>query len=529
MAIHTIIKRYYGWRLHSLLLAVFCLNLAVPSVWAASVDDIRLWRAPDHTRLVFDVSDAVTYNLFVLENPHRVVIDINDSRLVGDTDNLGLKDSPITRVRSAIRDDNSLRVVLDLAHEVRPSSFILPPNSELGDRLVVDLYDESAPANRLSTVAPEASSSRADFSQTRNSGPIEAPAADLKRDIVVAIAAGHGGEDPGGIGYDGKLKEKNITLAISREIYAFFEKMPGYKPIMIRDGDYYVQLKRRPQIARDNRADIFLAIHADWYRNSSARGVTIYALSGDRADRENSRRISEKANGSDLLGGVGGDLDLEGWDDDVAMTLVSLQMAWSLEQSEIAGSEILKTLDGVARLRKDKVQQASLQVLNSPDIPSLLIETGYLTNPEEARRLASKSYQRQIAAGISQGVMNYFYQTPPDGSLIAWQKLNGISPSTYTVSSGDSLSLIAQRFGSTVNQLKSLNGLNADTIHIGQTLKLPGASFPAAGATEHTITRGETLSGIAARYRVSLASLRLANDIRGDRIMIGQKLTIPAS
>ena len=179
---------------------------------------------------------------------------------------------------------------------------------------------------------------------------------------------------------------------------------------MIRESDYYVELRRRPQIARDQRADLFVAIHADWYRSDRANGVTIYALSGDRADRENARRVAEKENGSDLLGGVGGDLSIDYLDDDVALTLVSLQMSWSMEQSLNAGTSILESLDVVTRLRRDKVQQASFQVLNSPDIPSILIETGYLTNPEEARRLNSTSFQKTMAQSIAQGVINYFYE-----------------------------------------------------------------------------------------------------------------------
>ena len=294
---------------------------------------------------------------------------------------------------------------------------------------------------------------------------------------------------------------------------------------MIRDGDYYVELQKRPQIARDGRADLFVAIHADWYRSSSANGVTIYALSGDRADRENARRVAEKENSSDLLGGVGGDLAIGGLDDDVALTLVSLQMAWSMEQSLIAGTRILESMGSVSRLRRDKVQQASLQVLNSPDIPSILIETGYLTNPNEAQRLNSSGFQRNMANSIGRGVMQYFYDSPPEGTLIAWQKENGITPGSYTVKSGDSLSIIAQRFGVTVNELKSLNNLSSNTIRIGQVLTLPGGG--PLQVSEHTIQRGETLSEIAVRYSVSLAGLRAANNLSSDRILVGQVLKIP--
>ncbi|MCG8413447.1 MAG: N-acetylmuramoyl-L-alanine amidase [Pseudomonadales bacterium] len=479
-----------------------------PFAHAADVEDLRMWRAPDHTRLVFDLSESVNYNLFTLNNPDRVVIDIENSTTSNQLNGLDFTGSPIESIRSGAREGDTLRIVLDLNAEVRPSSFSLAPNSEFGNRLVVDLYDLAPASGNGSRV------------------PISAPAvSDEKRDIVVAISAGHGGEDPGAISSDGRIKEKNITLAISKALYNRLSTVPGYTPVMIREGDYYVELKRRPEIARRRRADLFVAIHADWYRNSRARGATIYALSGDRADRENSARVAEKENSSDLLGGVSGDLTLGNLADDVALTLVSLQMAWSMEQSLIAGTRILESLDGITQIRRDKVQHASLQVLNSPDIPSILIETGYLTNPEEARRLNTSGFQERMAGAMAQGIMNYFYDAPPEGTLVAWQKENGIVPGSYTVKSGDSLSVIAQRFGISTNDLKTVNRLNTDTIHIGQVLTIPGGE-PLA-VSEHTIRGGETLSEIAQLYRVSVASIRKANDLSSDRILVGQVLKIP--
>lgn len=474
-----------------------------------------MWRAPDHTRLVFDLSDSARYNVFTLDSPERVVIDIRDSTTSNAFDGLDFSASPIAGIRSGTRNGTDLRIVLDLQQRVDPSSFTLEPNSEFGNRLVVDLYDLESPQG--SDSAPQ---------RVVASSPPPASSSGEKRDIVVAISAGHGGEDPGSIGYDGRIKEKNITLAISKAMFNRFNSMPGYKPVMIREGDYYVQLEKRPEIARDSRADLFVAIHADWYRSSRAKGVTIYALSGDRADRENSARVAAKENSSDLLGGVGGDLAIGGLDDDVALTLVSLQMAWSMEQSLLAGTRILESLDGITTIRKDKVQQASLQVLNSPDIPSILVETGYLTNPEEARKLNTPGFQERMASSMVQGIVNYFYDAPPEGSLVAWQKANGVVPGSYTVKSGDSLSVIAQRFGVSSRELKELNNLNSDTIHIGQVLNMPGGLQ--STSSEHTIRSGETLSEIAQMYSVSLNSLREANDLRGDRIMVGQVLIIPS-
>jgi N-acetylmuramoyl-L-alanine amidase len=477
---------------------------------AAEVVDLRMWRAPDHTRLVLDLSDAVEYSSFLLEDPHRFVVDIKSSFTDLSFNGLDFSDSPISGIRSGVRNGDSLRIVLDLTSAVEPETFSLAPNSEFGERLVLDLYDKTGSQQSQSANLPE-----------------NRTGSEARRDIVVAISAGHGGEDPGSIGYDGRIKEKNVTLAISQALYERLEKLPGYEPVMIREGDYYVELKRRPEIARQNRADLFVAIHADWYRNSRARGVTVYALSGDRADRENSARVAEKENSADLLGGVGGDLALRELDDDVALTLVSLQMAWSMEQSLMAGTSILDSLAGVTRIRKTKVQQASLQVLNSPDIPSILIETGYLTNPEEAQRLSNRNFQERMALAIADGVANYFYEAPPDGTLVAWQKANGVIPTSYTIRRGDTLSEIAEQFSLSVTELKSINGLQGNTIQVGQVLELPGSD--SSLTSEHKIQRGETLSEIAQFYRVSLADLRAANNLRGDRILIGQTLIIPSA
>ena len=218
---------------------------------------------------------------------------------------------------------------------------------------------------------------------------------------------------------------------------------------------------------------------------------------------------------------------IDSFDDDVALTLVSFQMDWSMEQSQIVGTKILDSLDKVTHLRRREVQQASFQVLNSPDIPSILIETGYLTNPDEARRLISSSFQQSIAQAIAQGITNYFVELSPDGTLVAWQNENGLSPMTYIVENGDSLSMIALKYSTSVESLMSINELSSDVLQIGQKLQLNEVSRVVI--SEHTIRSGETLSEIAVRYSVNLDNLRAANNLRNDKIFVGQILKIPTS
>ncbi|MBL4820277.1 MAG: N-acetylmuramoyl-L-alanine amidase [Gammaproteobacteria bacterium] len=505
--INNIICRFTGGL--AALLVLWSVVFMQAPVNAAEVEAVRLWQAPDHTRLVFDLSGGISYNIFNLDNPDRVVIDIANSTMRTDFSGLDYSDSPIRSIRSSIRDGNDLRVVLDLKSRVDHSNFTLGANGEFRDRLVMDLYDPQGTDVTTTRTVPTARQSD-------------------KRDLLVAVVAGHGGEDPGAPSFNRQFWEKDVTLSISRAIEDRLRLTPGYTPVMIRKGDYSLDLKSRPIIARDKRVDIYISIHADSYRGSSVQGVTIYALSGETADRENIRRIEQKENRADLLGGIAGDTRISDVDDDLAFTLLDLSMAWSMEQSVELGTQVLASLDGVARLRKSKVQGGNLWELRSPDIPSILIETGYLSNPSEARKLASTGYQNKLADAIVQGVKNYFYENPPDGTLVAWQKENGIVPESYVVKRGDSLSRIAQRFRVSLNQLKLANSLRGNVIQIGQTLTIPGEAGMSR-SSEHRITRGETLSGIAQRYRVSLASLRRVNNINGDKIMVGQVLKIPAS
>jgi N-acetylmuramoyl-L-alanine amidase len=528
-----------------LVLGVFYGLLCSSFASGAEVETISLSRAPDHTRLVFDISEDVSFNIFDLDNPDRVVIDLENVHLQSDLPQFDYTDTPIELIRAGVRNGNDLRIVLDLTKMVDHTHFSLAANGEFRDRLVLDLLDENFPIAGVgdsyqSSEEIESFASVENIESSSNTEIIDATpitattrtvpntAQSDRRDILVAVVAGHGGEDPGAPSHDRKLWEKDVTLAISRAMQSSLLRAPGYTPVMIRDGDYSVDLKSRPVIARDKRVDIYISIHADSYRGSSVQGVTVYALSGETADQENIRRVEEKENMADLLGGFAGDTRISDVDDDLALTLLDLSMAWSMEQSVELGAQVLASLDGVAKLRKDKVQGGNLWELRSPDIPSILIETGYLSNPSEAKKLATPAYQRDLANGIVQGLKNYFFDSPPDGTLVAWQKQNGVTPETYLVKRNDNLSEIAQRFNVTLAELKSANSLRGNVIQIGQSLTIPGA-FGLSLASEHKIIRGETLSEIAQRYKISLANLRRANNLSGDTIRIGQVLKIPTS
>lgn len=506
--------------------ALLCLLALLPRAGAAAdVEGVRSYRSADHTRLVFDLNTSVKHHIFTLENPHRIVIDMDSTHLLGKVDNLDLSDTPIQGIRTGTRGDNTLRVVLDLKEAVRSNSFSLPRNDQHGDRLVVDLYDNEASSTASSSAPPPQRSTEPKVIASTQD------VANGRRDIVVAISAGHGGKDPGAIGVN-QLQEKQVVMEIAREMRSILDQTPGYRAVMVREDDYYVNLRQRIQIAHQHSADFFIAIHADAFTSSRARGATIYALSQSGATSEHARRLAEKENAADLIGGVGS-VSLKDKDEMLASVLLDLSMSASVASSLEAGQYIIQSLGSVIHMRRTNVEQAAFVVLKSPDIPSLLVEAGYITNPTDARNLASASYRRSFANALVDGITRYFWDSPPRGTQIAWQKANGGAPQEYRVVSGDSLSIIAARFNTSVNALKQANQLAGNSIRAGQTLKIPTygtiASNSGSSFVEHTIRRGETLSGIASSYHVSLDQIRASNQLNNDIIRPGQVIRIPSS
>jgi N-acetylmuramoyl-L-alanine amidase len=433
-----------GSRLRTAVRAVLAalMALALPAV-AATVQDVRLWRAPDHTRIVLDLDAPAAHRVLVLDNPRRVVLDVDDVRLQAAVDGLPLADTPIRKVRAGVRAGDDLRLVFDLQAAVMPRSFALRANAQAGDRVVLDLYDETPVAT-----------------------PRKVARSDGRREVIVAIDAGHGGEDPGALG-PGRLQEKDVVLAIARELYALLEREPGFSPTLIRSGDYYVSLRGRRDLARERQADLFVSIHADAFRSAQANGASVYALSTRGATSTTASYLAERENAADLVGGV----RLADKDEVLASVLADLSMTATLDSSLNLGASVLGQLDGIARLHKRQVEQAAFAVLKSPDIPSILVETGFISNPGEARKLATGSYRRQMADAIFQGLRGWFRAHPPPGTLLAWQKSSG--GRQYTIARGDTLSTIASRFDCSVAELKRFNDLRGDRILVGKTLKIP--------------------------------------------------------
>jgi N-acetylmuramoyl-L-alanine amidase len=412
----------------------------------ADVEAVRLWRAPDHTRVVLDLSEAAAFSTVSLQNPERFVVDLADSRLRTDLGSLPLEGTPIRQLRSGVREGVDLRLVFDLSQKVRTSVFILPPSDATGHRVVVDLFDESMPIEPQPVLSVES--------------------LDARRDIIIAIDAGHGGEDPGALG-PGGLREKTVVLQIARRLEAQLAKIPGYKPMLVRTGDYYVSLKNRRDRARNLEADLFISIHADAFREKSAYGASVYALSKRGATSTTAQYLADSENAADLVGGV----ELSDMDPMLAGVIADLSMDGTLDISMSLGSLILEQIGGVAKLHKKKVEQAGFAVLKSPDVPSLLIETGFISNPGEADRLSTPSYQDKMARAIRRGIQSWFARQPPPGTLLAWQREQG--GREVTIASGDTLSEIAERFGVSVASIKANNGLSRDVIYIGQTLVIP--------------------------------------------------------
>jgi N-acetylmuramoyl-L-alanine amidase len=431
-----------------------CLWLVVHGVAFAgtvSFEKVRLWAAPDHTRVVFDTSGAVTpKKVFSLQNPHRLVIDVpaaQASSAIQSATATGL----VTRVRAAKNDNSTLRIVLELKQAVKPRTFSLKPNSQYGHRLVVDLYEAGSKAGVVNKKAivgkPVVKKSVADKKETL-------------RDLVIAIDAGHGGDDPGARGRRG-TKEKTVVLAIARELAALIKKEPGMRPVLIRDGDYYIGLRQRINKARKHNADLFISIHADAFRDQRAHGSSVFVLSRRGASSEMGRWLANQENAADLAGGV----SLDDKDDLLAEVLLDLSQSATIEASHEVAANMLGGLKRLGKMHKSSVQRAGFVVLKSPDIPSILVETAFISNPQEENKLRSKSHQKKLARAMLTGIRDYFGNHPPPGTHMVARK--------YRVKSGDTLSEIAAVYQVSLASLRGYNSLKNDRLRVGDTLRIP--------------------------------------------------------
>lgn len=443
---------------------LWLLGLAGFAQAASDVRGVRLWRAPDNTRLVFDLTGPVQHNVFTLSAPNRVVVDIDGARMATALNSLNSARTPIRSVRVGSRGPEQLRVVLEMSTDVNPKSFLLAPNQAYGHRLVLDLFDQGggmimpAPSPRpVVTPAPTVAVTPPNAHSTPSSAPpashfkitkispqgqssvVTAPPVNThttpvpviannakntvgtrtqgRRDIVIALDAGHGGEDPGALGPGGGLQEKNITLSIARQLQQLISQEKGFRAELVRTGDYFIPLRKRTEIARSKGADLFVSIHADAAPNTSASGASVYALSDKGATSETARWLADSENNSDMIGGVG----LDNKDPMVAGVLLDLSMTATLSSSLDVGAKVLGNMGRMTALHKSRVEQAGFVVLKSPDIPSILVETGFISNPEESRKLNTSNHQRALAVSIQNGVHQFFRENPPPGTYLAWQ------------------------------------------------------------------------------------------------------------
>ncbi|MCH8503087.1 MAG: N-acetylmuramoyl-L-alanine amidase [Ectothiorhodospiraceae bacterium] len=404
------------------------------------VEGARVWADGERTRVGFDLSGPVEHSVFSLRDPERGVIDMAGTRLV--SDRTPATQGVLKAIRAAPRGDSDLRGVLDVSGSVRMQSFLVEPSGDHGHRLVVDLRGGGAEREQ----------------------PVRTASSDGRRELVVAIDPGHGGRDPGAIGPSGTL-EKNVVLEVGRKVAYLLEKEPGVRPLLIRDSDVFVPLAERREKARSERADIFISLHADATESGGPRGSSVYTLSQTGATSQAARLLAQRENAADMIGGV----SLSDKDDLVRSVLGDLSRGATLEASVELAADLLQELATVGPIHKRDVERAGFVVLQSLDMPSVLVELAFISNPHEERLLRSPDHQWKLARSIAAGVISYAERHLP--------------ADTRTASGG--------------------------------------------GGREHVVRRGETLSGIARQHQVSVSQLRAVNNLNDDRIVVGRKLRIP--
>ena len=436
----------YKFKAWLLLLLSFSFN----AMAANQVQGVRVWPSPDNTRVVFDLADVPQHKSFMLDKPDRLVIDLSNIKGDSSLPEISGESSLIKSIRSS-SSKKKMRIVLDLTKSVKPNVFALPPTPPYGHRLVIDLPDDQPAQN------------------------VPPPAIRAARDIVIAIDAGHGGEDPGSIGPSG-FYEKNITLPIAKQLAKLIDAQPGMKAMMVRTNDYYIHVNKRTEIARGQQADLLVSIHADAFTSPQPRGASVWVLSLRRATTEVGRMLEQTERHSELLGGVAEVITDSANERYLAQTVLDLSMNHSMTTGFEVAASVLRELDHVTKLHKRQPQAASLGVLKAPDIPSILVETGYISNHNEEQKLKTASHQQKLANAMFRALKKHFQQSPPaDSALAQWRGKNNLqmpAESATARSSGADTSLPASS-SPTAIRLKltptSASEPTTSTLHLSPT------------------------------------------------------------
>lgn len=510
------------------------------AVKAADLKGARVWAGPEYTRVVIDAAGPLNYK--VTQSGDQLLVDLSGSRLAGSfTDPAA---HGLFHGMTHGQQGDHLQLTAKVEPNSRLKSFVLKPASGSDYRLVLDLYPGTAstgPVMPHSTVVAEHRSSddAADSAKTvaadagaddaasapaiepapvparssrsgRNSGTSARDAAAMlggQRKVVVAIDAGHGGKDQGAHGPGGTL-EKNVTLAVARDLAALINRQPGMKAVLTRDNDYFIELTQRFKIARDNKADLFVSIHADSYTSDDAKGSSVWVLSPRGKTSEAARFLADREN-AELIGGT----TLDDKDDGLAKVLMDLQQSWAIQASDTVANNVLRALGMLGPTHRGYVERANFVVLRSPDVPSILVETAFISNPSEERKLRDPEHQDQLAAAVMGGVKSYFESTPPPGTWFAAQAARRNGGDLASAGTRDKSSL-------TLADADDDSASQADS---------PSATVHVKARDMHRVGPGESLRSIANQYGISVSSLKSANQISSNSVRAGTMLAIPTS
>jgi N-acetylmuramoyl-L-alanine amidase len=425
------------------------LGLYMLPAWASTtISAVRVGPEPDKTRVVFDLSAAAQYSYFTIDDnlPYRLVVDFKATQLAVNLATVPTNSLLINKLRTSTPiSSGGTRIVFELSQKITPTLFTLPPGDGFGHRLVVDLPGRSVKRSEQALSVDQLQ----------------------ERKVTIAIDAGHGGNDPGSIGPTG-LQEKRVVLSIAKALADMINADPGMQAYLIRTGDYYVGLRGRSRKAEEINADLLISIHADAFTSPQPRGASVWVLSTRRANTELGRLLEDKERLGDVLAGI--DSKESDQDNQLQRILAGVQLDGIMTIGYEAAQEVVSELGKVTRLHKRDPQHASFAVLTAGNVPSMLVETGFISNPDEEKLLASNKHQQQLARAIYNGVRAHFTRKPPDGTLFATSRAM-----EHVVKRGESLSVIAQRYNISVTALKQHNNLNSDTVRVGQKLKIPSA------------------------------------------------------